>query len=66
MWVKKGRLMTSDFANLGYPCRSCGKIIHTGDLCDSCKRQLNKDFEAFTEREKEEEERKRGKTYYTK
>lgn len=64
-WVKKGRLMTSDFINLGYPCRSCGKIIHTGDLCDSCKKKLSRDFEAFTERERAEEERKRGKTYYT-
>lgn len=63
-WVREGRLVTTLFPNLGYPCKSCGKTITEGAICDDCRRKLEHDLE----REKAEEEvRKnlRNKTYHT-
>src|SRR5699024_2472262 len=35
-FVREGRLLTSQFPNLGYPCESCGTEIKEGRLCQSC------------------------------
>ncbi|MFT8872902.1 MAG: TIGR03826 family flagellar region protein [Sporolactobacillus sp.] len=43
-WIREGRLKTSLFPNLGYPCRSCGKLITSGTLCDDCQRQMTDDI----------------------
>lgn len=46
-WIKKGRLSTKIFPNLGYPCDKCGKIISSGKICDSCLNELSSDLKAF-------------------
>lgn len=64
-WVREGRLVTTLFPNLGYPCRSCGKMITEGSLCDDCRMKLEKDIE----QDKKEHELQRKisgrKTYHT-
>jgi len=67
-FIKKGRLQLIHFPNLGYPCEKCGAVIRSGTLCDSCKLELKKEIEQFTQEEmrrKELEERERRVTYYT-
>lgn len=43
-FIKEGRLRLADFPNMGYPCERCGTIIKTGNLCDECKRFINKEI----------------------
>lgn len=44
-YLKEGRLeIIGDDANLILECESCGKSIRTGRLCDSCAKELKKDF----------------------
>lgn len=54
-FIKKGRIQLKQFPNLGYPCDRCGRIIHTGKLCEKCQREFRNDLEAF----KNEEQRRR-------
>ncbi|MCL1632656.1 hypothetical protein M3N64_12075 [Sporolactobacillus sp. CPB3-1] len=63
-WIREGRLETTVFPNLGYPCRSCGKLIQTGTLCDDCRGKLERDIES-NRRQKKIIEEIRGKTYHT-
>jgi flagellar operon protein (TIGR03826 family) len=63
-WVREGRLVTTLFPNLGYPCKSCGKLISEGTLCEDCRRG----FECDLEREQAEEKVRhnlKSKTYHT-
>ncbi|WP_064093088.1 TIGR03826 family flagellar region protein [Rossellomorea aquimaris] len=65
-WVKKGRIHSKQFPNLGYPCDKCGKIIQTGRICDGCAGGLISDLKKF----EDEQERKKQRdsspsTYYT-
>ncbi|PIC62960.1 hypothetical protein CSV79_14475 [Sporosarcina sp. P13] len=39
-WVRKGRLQTTIFPNLGYPCDKCGALTTTGKLCDTCTEEI--------------------------
>lgn len=41
-WIEEGRLKTSIFPNLGYPCKSCGKMITEGVVCDDCRVKIEK------------------------
>jgi flagellar operon protein (TIGR03826 family) len=62
-WVKRGRIQTKLFPNLGYPCDKCGKIINSGKLCDKCSSNIKMDlaqFEANMEFKK-----KQQATYFT-
>lgn len=70
MFVREGRLLATQFPNLGYPCESCGAIIRQGRLCEGCKGtitegldqiQKEKDFED----RKSAEEKKRMSTYHS-
>ncbi|WP_353947448.1 TIGR03826 family flagellar region protein [Sporolactobacillus sp. Y61] len=65
-WVREGRLVSSMFPNLGYPCKSCGKIITEGALCPDCRQKLE---EAVRRDEKEKafrEQSRVSRTYHTK
>lgn len=66
-FIKTGRLRTTHFPNLGYPCDKCGRIIHHGKLCDRCANAFKKDLQKFNEeekRKKEMEKKEKQATYY--
>lgn len=66
-FIKKGRLQTAQFPNLGYPCDKCGKIIQTGKICGSCAEELRKELEAHNaqvEWKKEIEKKEKSTTYF--
>lgn len=57
MFVREGRLLVSQFPNLGYPCESCGETIQEGRLCESCSEKITTGLDQL-EKEKEFEELK--------
>ncbi|WP_088009516.1 TIGR03826 family flagellar region protein [Indiicoccus explosivorum] len=46
-WVKKGRIQTALFPNLGYPCDQCGRLTVEGKLCGDCRDELENGLELF-------------------
>jgi flagellar operon protein (TIGR03826 family) len=64
-WVKKGRIQTKLFPNLGYPCDKCGKIITSGKLCQGCAEGLKKDLKQFEANNEWKEKLNTQRTYYT-
>lgn len=65
-FIKEGRLRTSDFPKLAYPCERCGVDIVRGELCADCSRELRHDLERH-EKLKEQEatyEAEPEKIYY--
>jgi flagellar operon protein (TIGR03826 family) len=64
-WVKKGRIQTKLFPNLGYPCDKCGKIINTGKLCQGCTDSLKRDLQQFEANNDWKEKMNTQRTYYT-
>ncbi len=64
-WVKKGRIQTKLFPNLGYPCDKCGKIITSGKLCQGCTDSLKKDLQQYEANIEWKEKMKEQRTYYT-
>lgn len=73
-FIREGRLKTSHFPNLTYPCESCGRAIREGRLCDHCKRNIHdglkkedreKRFAERKERREKQSERERFKTYHS-
>ncbi|WP_409252015.1 TIGR03826 family flagellar region protein [Bacillus sp. SCS-153A] len=66
-WVRKGRLQTAHFPNMGYPCDKCGKIIPKGKLCEDCANELTQDLKKASAQETFEENKKRAQqtTYYS-
>ncbi|MBS4200405.1 hypothetical protein KHA93_12265 [Bacillus sp. FJAT-49732] len=63
-WVKRGRLHTTQFPNLGYPCDRCGNIIREGKLCEKCNADIKGELEVF-EMEKERLEQLHKSSYYS-
>lgn len=67
-WVRRGRLQPALFPNLGYPCERCGGITQSGNICESCTTELQRDLKEFdaVEEFREAVNRPEEKTYYTK
>lgn len=66
-FIKKGRLNLASLPNVGYPCESCGKMIRSGKICESCAGELEKDLSAYKreeQRKKELEKRQRQSAYF--
>ena len=40
-FLQDGRIVLSDGAQAGYPCKQCNTLIQTGSICTSCTNQLN-------------------------
>ena len=59
-WVRRGRLQTVMFPNLGYPCDQCGKIIRDGKLCKPCAAGLMQDLQTFDEEQARMKEMKQA------
>ncbi|MCO7124990.1 hypothetical protein NIE88_04270 [Sporolactobacillus shoreicorticis] len=62
-WIREGRLKTAVFPNLGYPCRSCGRTIQNGTLCEHCRKNLEHDMQQ--EQTADSQTAAKGKTYHT-
>jgi len=39
-FIREGRISLMDAPNLSYPCESCGILIQSNNLCDSCRTRL--------------------------
>jgi len=64
-WVRKGRLQTAMFPNLGYPCDNCGKLTNIGKLCVSCTEELKSGLRQFeAAKEFREKVSQQDGTYY--
>ncbi|WP_157101607.1 flagellar protein [Planococcus plakortidis] len=37
-FLRGGRIIASDYPNLGYPCAHCGELINRQMLCEACHR----------------------------
>lgn len=61
-FIKEGRLRTSSYANLTYPCASCGAPINTGKLCKECLKTI--EFELGKAEREEKRRALREKTYF--
>ncbi|TDQ36926.1 TIGR03826 family flagellar region protein [Aureibacillus halotolerans] len=63
-YIKKGRLRTSQFPNLGYPCARCNTMINQDKLCNSCREDIAKDLASFDMQQAREAEKNRQPTYH--
>ncbi|MBM7684121.1 ribosomal protein L32 [Pullulanibacillus pueri] len=61
-WIQEGRLLVKNFANLAYPCSSCGTMIQQGKLCPDCVKKIQSDLESY---EKQEDFRHKDTHYQT-
>lgn len=43
-YLREGRLEIKEGANIVLECESCGRSIKSGRFCESCSKQLGKDF----------------------
>ncbi|CAM3209365.1 TIGR03826 family flagellar region protein [Sporolactobacillus spathodeae] len=64
-WVREGRLTTSMFPNLGYPCKSCGTLIQTGVVCESCRTKIEGELRRADEEKKVSQKNQESITYHT-
>lgn len=39
-FIREGRISLMDAPNLSYPCESCGVLIQSNNLCDTCRTRL--------------------------
>lgn len=44
-FIRQGRILLSNFPNLGYPCEKCGKTIREERLCQECKADIHKQLD---------------------
>ena len=64
-WVRKNRLQTALFPNLGYPCDNCGHLTTSGKLCENCRKELKTELNKFeATREFRENVAKNDRTTY--
>ncbi|TGA95874.1 hypothetical protein E4665_17330 [Sporolactobacillus shoreae] len=64
-WVREGRLVSAMFPNLGYPCKSCGKMITEGVICSDCRNKIQGDLHREDLEEEARLKANRLKTYHT-
>lgn len=68
-FIKRKRLLPSQFPNLGYPCEKCDTPITSGKLCTDCSKSILKAWERHEKMEQRQKEReeavnKRSRVYY--
>jgi len=62
-FIREGRLLSSKYSGVSTECQRCGKEISEGKYCDSCQNDLQKGFEAASQKEKKEEPKTGGKIH---
>ncbi len=69
-FVKDKRLRRSQFPNLYTSCERCGEPVSSGVLCDKCKNDIKYDLKKHHEidqiKQRNEEDEKKIRTYFTK
>lgn len=60
-FIKEGRISIEGNPNLGYPCESCGLLIRSGNLCDSCITDLKHEITQELDVEQRLEEANRAR-----
>lgn len=50
-WIREERLSFSEESGIGLDCESCGKMIRSGRLCQSCKDKLLGKMDALYSKE---------------
>lgn len=50
-FIKEGRISVANNPNMTYPCEVCGVLIREGNMCDSCRTRLTRDFASATREE---------------
>ncbi len=66
-FIKEGRISVANNPNMMYPCEVCGVLIREGNMCDSCRTRLTRDFAAAAKEDTQkynELEDKRGNGAY--
>jgi flagellar operon protein (TIGR03826 family) len=63
-FVKDRRLTPTEFPNLSYPCERCREQITTGKICESCRRELQKDLRIAEDEERVRRERAEKESIY--
>ncbi|WP_027416148.1 TIGR03826 family flagellar region protein [Aneurinibacillus terranovensis] len=61
-FILEGRLSIENAPNMGYPCESCGTMIRSGKVCDSCLNQRKKAIQSLqgeARRDMEQRDRER-------
>ncbi|MDQ0206769.1 ferredoxin [Alkalicoccobacillus murimartini] len=53
-FIREGRLIVSQFPNLGYPCESCGNMIQAKRICSSCQSELERELDSLDKPKKTE------------
>lgn len=56
-FIKKKRLLPSQFPNLGYPCETCDTLISSGRLCTDCSQNILKEWKRHEQMEQRQRER---------
>lgn len=67
-FIRTGRILLSNFPNLGYPCEKCGKEIRKDRLCEGCKDNIQKQLHQIEQEEKiidRNRVKERSTTFYT-
>ena len=47
-FIRDGRILASQYEGLTVECERCGGEVKEGKYCESCKNQLQKEFESVT------------------
>lgn len=66
-FIKEGRISVANNPNMMYPCEVCGVLIREGNMCDSCRARLTRDFTAAAKEESQKQagpDDKRGSGAY--
>lgn len=51
-WIREERLQFADDSPIRLPCENCGAMIKSGRFCESCKREMSKEFNHAIGRDK--------------
>lgn len=63
-FIRNGRIQLSNFPNLGYPCKKCGKVIKEDQLCEGCKKNIQNQLHQLEQEEMISERNKvKGKSH---
>ncbi len=65
-WLREGRLELTNNSAIKLGCKSCGKQIRSGNLCDACTKMITVGFADVTGSGKTVSEKRNSLGYYLK
>src|SRR5690625_3487895 len=54
-FIREGRLQTSNFPKLSYPCENCNQPIITGKYCTECSESILSEFKRLDDLDEKQE-----------